>query len=60
MVPVVFLTNVAGLSAGMASNIRLVSGVWDAGIDPIVGVLSDRTRSRWGDGILGCCLARFL
>lgn len=43
-----FLTNVAGLSAGMASNIRLVSGVWDAGIDPIVGVLSDRTRSRWG------------
>ena len=43
-----FLTNVAGLNAGMASNIRLISGVWDAVNDPVVGVLSDRTRSRWG------------
>jgi len=43
-----FLTNVAGLSAELASNIRLISGVWDALIDPVVGVLSDKTRSRWG------------
>lgn len=43
-----FLTNVAGLSPIWASNIRLVSGIWDAVIDPVVGVLSDKTNSRWG------------
>ncbi|MBV9389418.1 MAG: MFS transporter [Chroococcidiopsidaceae cyanobacterium CP_BM_ER_R8_30] len=43
-----FLTNVAGLSAELASNVRLISGIWDAVLDPMVGVLSDKTRSRWG------------
>ena len=44
----VFLTNVAGLSAGLAGYIRLVSGIWDTVNDPFVGTLSDKTRSRWG------------
>ncbi len=44
----VFLTDVAGLSAGLAGSIRLISGIWDAANDPFVGSLSDRTRSRWG------------
>ena len=44
----IFFTDVAGLSAGLAGSIRLVSGIWDGVNDPIVGVLSDRTRSRWG------------
>ncbi|MDX2272834.1 MAG: MFS transporter [Cyanobacteriota bacterium] len=43
-----FLTNVAGLSAGLAGSILALSKVWDAINDPIVGVLSDRTQSRWG------------
>lgn len=43
-----FLTNVAGLSALGAGSIRMVAGIWDAINDPIVGVLSDRTKSRWG------------
>jgi len=44
-----FLTNVAGMSAGLAGTVRMVAGLWDAVNDPIVGVLSDRTRSRrWG------------
>ncbi|MBW4576237.1 MAG: MFS transporter [Aphanothece sp. CMT-3BRIN-NPC111] len=43
-----FLTNVAGMSAGLAGSVRFVAGIWDAINDPIVGVLSDRTRSRWG------------
>jgi GPH family glycoside/pentoside/hexuronide:cation symporter len=43
-----FLTNVAGMSPGLAGTVRMVAGIWDAINDPIVGVLSDRTRSRWG------------
>lgn len=43
-----FLTNVAGLNALAAGSIRMVAGIWDAINDPIVGVLSDRTKSRWG------------
>jgi glycoside/pentoside/hexuronide:cation symporter, GPH family len=44
----IFFTNVAGLKPGMAGSILLISKIWDAVNDPIVGVLSDRTRSRWG------------
>lgn len=44
----VFFTNVAGISPGIAGTILLISKIWDAINDPIVGVLSDRTQSRWG------------
>ncbi|MFV9506190.1 MAG: MFS transporter [Oscillochloridaceae bacterium umkhey_bin13] len=43
-----FLTTVAGLSPGAAGLIVLLSRVWDAITDPLMGVLSDRTRSRLG------------
>lgn len=44
-----FFTNVAGLNAGLAGGILMIGKIWDAVNDPIVGVLSDRTRSaRWG------------
>ncbi|MCU0545919.1 MAG: MFS transporter [Oscillatoriaceae cyanobacterium Prado104] len=43
-----FFTNVAGLAAGLASNILLIGKIWDAVNDPIVGVLSDRTSHPWG------------
>ncbi|WP_218080130.1 MFS transporter [Anthocerotibacter panamensis] len=43
-----FFTNVAGLAAGLAGSILALSKIWDAINDPIVGVLTDRTRSRWG------------
>lgn len=43
-----FFTNVAGLNAGLAGSILMISKVWDAINDPIVGMLSDRTHSRWG------------
>lgn len=43
-----FFTNVAGLSAGLAGTVLLIGKIWDAINDPIVGVCSDRTRSRWG------------
>ena len=43
-----FFTNVAGLDAGLAGSILAIGKVGDAINDPIAGILSDRTRTRWG------------
>ncbi len=43
-----FLTDVARLDPGMAGWIVLITRIWDAVNDPMVGWLSDRTQSRWG------------
>ena len=37
-----------GLGAGLAGTIILVARFWDALIDPIIGQISDRTRSKFG------------
>lgn len=44
----IFFTNVAGIPAGLAGSILLIGKIWDAINDPVVGMLSDRTQSRWG------------
>ncbi len=44
----IFMTDVAGLSPEVAGTLLMVSTIWDAVTDPIVGTLSDRTRTRWG------------
>ncbi|MEO0867397.1 MAG: MFS transporter [Cyanobacteria bacterium J06642_11] len=44
----IFLTNVAGLEPLMAGTVLLIGKIWDAVNDPLVGILSDRTRTRWG------------
>jgi GPH family glycoside/pentoside/hexuronide:cation symporter len=43
-----FLTNVAGLPPGLAGWILAIAKISDAINDPIIGVMSDRTRSSWG------------
>lgn len=43
-----FLTDEVRLSAGLAGLALLVGKIWDAVIDPLIGYVSDRTRSRWG------------
>ncbi len=43
-----FLLDVAGLRPWLAGTIFLVVKIWDAVNDPIVGALTDRTRTRWG------------
>ena len=43
-----FYTDVFGLSAGAAAAILLWPKLWDACFDPIMGVLADRTSTRWG------------
>jgi glycoside/pentoside/hexuronide:cation symporter, GPH family len=43
-----FFTNVAGLPAGMAGSILAIGKISDAINDPIIGILSDRTKHKWG------------
>ena len=43
-----FYTDVYGISAAAAGTIMLVARFWDMAIDPIIGVVSDRTKTRWG------------
>lgn len=43
-----FYTDVFGITASAAATILLVARLWDAFADPIVGVLADRTNTRWG------------
>lgn len=44
----IFLTDVVGLSPILASFPAVIGGIWDAVNDPLVGMLSDRVRTRWG------------
>jgi GPH family glycoside/pentoside/hexuronide:cation symporter len=43
-----FYTDVFGISAGAVGTMMLVTRVMDAVADPVMGTLSDRTRTRWG------------
>lgn len=44
----VYLTDTLLIPAGMVSLMFLICRFWDAVNDPLIGMLSDRTRSRWG------------
>ena len=43
-----FLTDVMLIPAAMCSLIMLISTAWDAINDPIMGVIADRTNTKWG------------
>ena len=44
----IFLTDVVGLEPRLASVAALLGIIWDAVNDPLVGMLTDRVRTRWG------------
>ena len=43
-----FITDVLHIKARHASNIRLYCGIFDAINDPIMGVIVDKTRTKYG------------
>ena len=43
-----YYTDVYGISAAAAGTIMLVTRVWDAISDPLIGIIADRTNTRWG------------
>lgn len=44
----IFYTDVFGMSAAVVGTMFLITRVWDSAFDPIVGIVADRTHSRWG------------
>jgi len=43
-----FYTDTFGISAAAAGTLFLVVRVWDAIFDPIMGIIADKTNTRWG------------
>ena len=44
----IFYTDVFGLAAESVAVMFLITKIWDAAVDPIVGMIADRTETRWG------------
>ncbi len=44
----IFYTDVMGISAAAVGTMFLVTRIWDAFFDPIIGIIADRTKTRWG------------
>lgn len=44
----IFYTDVFGLPAAVVGTIFMITRIWDSFLDPIVGIIADRTNSRWG------------
>ncbi|MCL2111234.1 MAG: MFS transporter [Clostridiales bacterium] len=62
-----FLTDVAGIPAGVAGTISLIAVAWDAVTDPVVGHISDNLTSKYGrrrpmmiGAIVPYCVCMFL
>lgn len=43
-----FYTDIMGLAAGAIGTMFLITRIWDTLFDPVVGVMTDRTTTRWG------------
>ncbi len=43
-----FMTNFLGLSAGAVGTLLFVSKIYDMVTDPVMGIISNQTKSRWG------------
>ncbi len=43
-----YYTDIYGLNAGAVAMLMLVARVLDAVMDPLMGVVADRTKTRWG------------
>ena len=44
----IFYTNVFGLDLSIAALLFLVTKIWDAVSDPMMGIIADRTNTKWG------------
>jgi glycoside/pentoside/hexuronide:cation symporter, GPH family len=43
-----FYSDVMGIAVTTAGYILLTARLWDAFFDPVMGIMADRTRTRWG------------
>ena len=43
-----FLTDIVDMSPLLTGAVFMIGRTWDAFTDPAMGLISDRTRTRWG------------
>jgi GPH family glycoside/pentoside/hexuronide:cation symporter len=48
MFQLAFYTDTFGITAAAAGTLLVVVRVWDAVFDPMMGIVADRTQTRWG------------
>lgn len=44
----IYYTDVFGLSPAVVGWVFLITRIWDSFFDPVVGIIADRTQTRWG------------
>lgn len=44
----IYLTDVVGLEPALAGSVFMIGRIWDGFSDPMMGFITDRTRTRWG------------
>lgn len=43
-----YYTDVFGIAAAAVGTMFLITRIWDTALDPIIGIIADRTETRWG------------
>ncbi|ATL47766.1 MFS transporter [Chitinophaga caeni] len=43
-----YYTDIMGIQAAAVGTMFLITRIWDTAFDPVVGIMTDRTQSKWG------------
>lgn len=43
-----YYTDVVGITAAAVGTMFLITRIWDTALDPLVGIIADRTTTKWG------------
>ncbi|MDQ8005288.1 MAG: MFS transporter [Pedobacter sp.] len=43
-----YYTDIFGISAAVVGTMFLITRIWDTALDPIIGIISDMTNTKWG------------
>jgi GPH family glycoside/pentoside/hexuronide:cation symporter len=43
-----YYTDVFGIAAATVGSMFLITRIWDTALDPVIGIISDRTDTQWG------------
>lgn len=43
-----YYTDIFGIPAAIVGTMFLVTRIWDTALDPVIGIIADRTETKWG------------